>query len=400
MANRLILLTGPDAGREYPLNFTAGPVVFGRSHQHANYALPDGQMSRVHFQIELRGGDIWVTDLASTAGTLVNGRKIAEHLLRPGDVIRAGETQLRFLPEGMTSAPAPAPAGERLENLIGQAMGNYTVGPLLARGASGCVFRATDSKTGQVVALKVLFPELARSDEEMQRFVRAMKTIMPLCHPNLIMLLGAGKAQGLCWMAMELVEGESLAQLIRRVGQDGRLDWRFAMRVGVHVTRALNYADQQSVLHRNITPNNILVRSSDQVALLGDLMLAKALEGSLAAQITKPGELIGELGYMSPERTHGTMEVDGRSDLYSLGATLYALLTGKPPHEGLTLVETIQKIRNHEPRRPRALVPTMPEELDGVIMKMLATKPAARFQSAAEVMARLERLAKLHGVAV
>jgi len=116
---------------------------------------------------------------------------------------------------------------------------------------------------------------------------------------------------------MEFVDGESLTQVIHRIGVAGLLDWRNAVRVAIHVARALEYAQERQIIHRNITPNNILVRSSDKLTKLADMMLAKALEGTLAETITHPGELIGDISYMSPERTKGSLaEVDGRSDVY------------------------------------------------------------------------------------
>ncbi len=179
---------------------------------------------------------------------------------------------------------------------------------MIARGATGTVFRATAAKDGQTVALKVLQPEFSKNEEEMQRFVRAMKTVLALRHPNLVALYGAGKTGPYCWVAMGYVEGESMTQVIQRIGVAGMLDWRYGCRVAVHIGRALEYAHGQSVIHRNVTPQNILLRTADKTAKLGDLMLAKALEGALAQQITRPGELVGDVGYMAPQRRAGEAE--------------------------------------------------------------------------------------------
>jgi serine/threonine protein kinase len=201
----------------------------------------------------------------------------------------------------------------------------------LGRGTSSMVFRANDTQNGQAVALKVMLPEFARNEEDMQRFVRAMLTMLPLRHPHLVTVLGAGKSGPYCWCAMELVEGESLTEVIQRIGVAGMLDWKYAFRVAVHVGRALEYAHGQGIIHRDVSPVNILMRTEDKVVKLGDLMLAKALEGALAQQVTRPGELVGDVNYMSPERTRGQTDgVDGRSDLFGLGATCYALLSPGP----------------------------------------------------------------------
>jgi serine/threonine protein kinase len=134
-----------------------------------------------------------------------------------------------------------------------------------------------------------------------------------------------------CWVAMEYIAGENMTEVIDRIGVAGMLDWRYAFKVAVHVARALDYAHGKQIIHRNVAPKNILLETPTKTVKLGDLMLAKTLEGSLAQKITKPGEVVGDVAYMSPERTRGTDDVDGRSDLYGLGATVYALLTGRPP---------------------------------------------------------------------
>ena len=153
-------------------------------------------------------------------------------------------------------------------------------------------------------------------------------------------------------------------------------------------------------MHRNISPTNIMLRSSDKAAKLGDLMLAKALEGALAKQITKPGQLLGDIAYMSPERTRSIGEVDSRSDIYSLGATVYALLTGRPPCEGGSLPETIAKIRTAEPVRPKKYQLSIPDQFEGVVMQMLAKRPEDRYQTAKDLLADLERVAKFQGMTV
>jgi serine/threonine protein kinase len=191
-----------------------------------------------------------------------------------------------------------------------------------------------------------------------------------------------------------------MTHVIQRIGVAGMLDWRYGYKVAVHIARALEYAHGESILHRNVAPQNILLRTSDKVALLGDLMLAKALEGTLAQQITRPGELVGDVGYMSPERTRGTADVDGRSDLYGLGATVYALITGRPPFAGGSLPELITKIRNAEPERPQKYQMGIPALFQGTVLKLLAKRPDERFASATELLAELDRVGKFAGVTV
>src|SRR5262249_11299365 len=145
---------------------------------------------------------------------------------------------------------------------------------------------------------------------------------------------------------------------------------------------------------------NILLQKSDKTAKLGDLMLAKAIEGSLAQQITRPGELVGDVAYMSPERTHGSGELDGRSDIYGLGATVYALLTGRPPFAGQTLVEKITNIRQSDPIKPTKYQMSIPRHFEGAVLKMLAKRPDERYQTANELLKDLERIGKMQGLSV
>jgi serine/threonine protein kinase len=410
MPMQLNVITGPDKGRLFPIN-EAVPLIIGRS-KDTETRLTDPHVSRIHCQVQVDGDAVVILDRGSAAGTLVNGKKITQQQLRHGDVIRIGDTQIRFesdevddhstLAPGAAAPARPAAGGaERLTELVGKTLSHYEIGQVLAKGNSGLVFGARDTKEDRVVAFKVLWPEFSKNDEEMQRFIRAMKTMMPLRHPNLVTIFGAGKTGPYCWLAMEYVQGESLTQVIQRIGTAGMLDWRYGLRVAVHIGRALEFAHGQNIIHRNITPQNIMIQTADKLAKLGDLMLAKALEGTLAEQITRPGELLGDVRYMSPERTRGNSnEVDGRSDVYSLGATVYALLTGRPPFEAGSLIETVTKIRTAEPVKPTKYQLAIPGLFEGVVLKMLAKNPSERFQTSAELLRELERVAKFSGVTV
>jgi serine/threonine protein kinase len=405
MPAQLYVFAGPDKGRAFLL--VAGETLqIGRS-QATVTRLTDPTVSRVHCEVEYDGERAVIINI-STSGTYVNNQPISQSELKPGDTIRIGATELRFLAganEDTTAVPPPSPrpavaANEPLTALVGQTMAHYAIESVIAKGTAGVVFRAKDTKDGQTVAFKVLQQEFTRSEDEMQRFVRAMKTMMPVHHPNLVTILGAGKTGQHCWIAMEYVEGESMTQVIRRLGVANMLDWKYGYRVAVHVARALEHAHGQSIIHRNVAPQNILLRTADKVVKLGDLMLAKALEGTMAQPITRPGELVGDVAYMSPERTRGTADVDERSDLYGLGATVYALIAGRPPFAGGSLPETINKIRTAEPEKPKKYQISIPDLFQGTVLKLLAKRPEERFQSATELLTDLERVGKFCGVSV
>jgi hypothetical protein len=446
MPGQLLVIAGPDRGRVIPLPDGAA-LLIGRGRQTAT-RFSDLHVSRVHCRIDVLGTQRVLTDLQSNSGTFVNEQAVTVHSLQPGDVIRVGETvlclqvedvaDLNTLPPESTQAPRPTilealhlpvpeavkpphvpadkpapppvplvrltkrpvaklvalPAG-RMGELSGTILSHFDIGEELAKGKAGIVFRARDLRRGKrTVALKVLRPEFAQDGKGIQRFIRSMRTMLPLRHPNLVTLYGAGKKGPYCWIAMEFVEGQSLSQVIRRIGVAGMLDWRHACRVALHIGRALDYAHARHIIHRNITPQNVLIQDSDRRARLGDLMLAKAFQGALAVDLTRSDELVGELLYMSPEQTRGPDEVDGRSDLYSLGALVYALLTGQPPFDGASLVETIMKIRQAKVEPPRKFQMSIPELFQGIVLRMLAKRPDDRHATAAALLEDLERVAK------
>jgi serine/threonine protein kinase len=405
MAFVLVVVAGPDKGQSFALD-AAEPLVVGRGKATPTH-LSDPRVSRQHCQVHVRGDEVLVLDSGSAGGTFVNGRRADQQQLKPGDVIQVGDTRLRLEtrdaeddtidPPGMPVAPA-LPA-ERMAELAGTRLFRYDLGRLLAQGRSGLVFQAKD-KDGKALAVKVLWPEFSKDPDEVKRFVRAMKTMIPVRHPHLVAVYNAGKTGVYCWIAMELVEGESAAQFLQRAG-GGAPDWRFALRVAAHVCRGLVFAHYHRIIHRDIAPQNVLIRAADSVAKLGDLMLAKALDSGLSQVVTRPGELLGDVRYMSPERTAGGGEaVDARADLYGLGATAYALVTGKPPLEGDSPIRTILKIRQEKPAPPRKAQPALPARFDAAIMKTLAKRPDDRFQTAAELLGELEAIARAEGVTV
>lgn len=408
MLARLVVVSGPDKGRDFSL--VEGQTTIGRS-QATDTGLGDPYVSRTHCQVEVRDGKIRLSDMGSASGTLVNGQRVSEIELKPGDVVRIGNTELRLQighghddstmvgGELPTRKPSPS-ATASLEDLIGEKLAHFAIERELATGSSGMVFLAHDLQKDRRVAMKVLWPESTRNEEAVQRFIRAMQTMMPIRHPNIVSLHAAGKSGPYCWLAMEYIDGESLTEVIGRIGSVGMLDWRYAFRVAVQVGRALEAVCRHEIVHRNIKPTNILIHATDQVVKLGDLMLAKAMAGSFAREITQEGQLIGDVAYMSPERASGRTEVDGRADIYSLGATVYAVLTGHPPFEGGSLHEVVAKIREAEPVKPKKYQLSIPDLFEGVVLRMLSKRPEDRHQSPTELLSDLARVGKYQGIEV
>jgi serine/threonine-protein kinase len=287
--------------------------------------------------------------------------------------------------------PEDAEGIENLRTLAGTTLAHYQIGPVVGIGTSGLVFKAKDTKDDREIALKVYTPEFAEDDEARNRFIRAARTMMPMRHSNLVTLYGAGKTGPYCWMAMDYVEGENLKETITRIGTKGKLDWRPALRMSIDIGRGLYYIHGENIIHRSLSPGNLLVSKVGTVKL-GSLILAKALSGALSKDVTVSGNFLGEVSYLSPEQVGAGGSVDQRSDIYSFGALMYALLTGKPPHVGKNPLETATWIIRRELVSPRKADPNIPQPLEKIVVKMLQKNPADRYQTAGELLAELESL--------
>ena len=406
MAGHLVVVAGPDQGKMFPISDGQTRVI-GRGQQ-SDTVINDPHMSRVHCRVQADGAIIRLMDANSSTGTFFRDAKIENVELPPGGVFRVGNSAIRYQLEVtgddqtlMNAQPPRAGVSQiPLSELVGTTLSRYRLDSVVAEGTSSTVFKGFDLEKNRTVAVKVLKPDVTQDDEHKERFVRAMKTMMPIRHKNIVRLYYAGKNGPLCWAAMEYVDGENLAKVISRIGVRGMLDWKEVFRIAVDVCRALDESYRQKILHRNVTPANILRRNSDKTCLLADLMLAKALEGTLAKQVTQPGQIVGELPYLSPERTRDGLDVDHRSDLYSLGATLYALLTGKPPFEAASIVELVRSIRDAEPTDPKKYQLSINDGFRDVVMHLLQKRPDDRYQTPDDMMRQLERIATYNQIAM
>ncbi|HVK19336.1 MAG TPA: FHA domain-containing serine/threonine-protein kinase [Fimbriiglobus sp.] len=393
--------------RKFPVHPGSGHLL-GR-HSEASYVVHDPNVSRFHCMINNEDGTVTVFDQPGSGGTLVNGNAVSCSELGHGDILQIGDTAIRFLTRPMTdeeltrgvAGPTEYAPGEidQLAELVGAEFTHFHVEKVLARGAVGMVFRAIDTIENVPVALKVMQPAFAKHDEDRRRFIGAMKAIMPASHPNLVRVYGAGKTGPLLWSAMELVEGESLAAIIKRIGSAGMPDWRYAFRIGLRLARALTCTYDHGVVHRNVCPASILIRAADKEVKLGGLMLAKATDPASDRLATRPCELLGDVDYMSPERTAGgTVLVDHRSDLFSLGAVFYVLLTGRPPFHGEIPAETVIRIRTEYPPLPRETQANVPPAFEEVVMRLLAKHPSDRIHTAEELVEELEPIGRNAGL--
>jgi serine/threonine-protein kinase len=259
-------------------------------------------------------------------------------------------------------------------------LGPYLIEDELARGGMGVVFRARHPELGPV-ALKVLHPAGGDAAKHRKRFLREAEAARQLQHPNLVGVLDVGQAGERLYMAQELIEGESLAARLRR---EGPLPPRTAARLVSTLCDAMHHAHSEGVLHRDLKPSNVLVRH-DGTPLITDFGLVRRLDARLSGtQLTEEGHYLGTPGFWSPEQARGEVGRTGpATDVYGLGATLFALLTGRPPQQGQTLLQLLDAFQAPPPD------PGVEAGLDGVVVRALARDPQRRYPSAAALGADL-----------
>jgi eukaryotic-like serine/threonine-protein kinase len=272
---------------------------------------------------------------------------------------------------------------EQLQATLGR---GYTLERELAGGGMSRVFVAEERALGRRVVVKILPPEMAR-DVSLERFHREIHLAAGLLHPHIIPLLSAGDADGLPYYTMPFIVGESLRL---RLAREGRLGLEDAVRLTREVATALDYAHRQGIVHRDIKPENILLH--DGHALVTDFGIARAISRSMpVSTLTTVGVTLGTPLYMSPEQGDPDREIDGRSDIYSLGCVLYEMLVGDPPFRGRTgAAIVVRHLRDPVPR-PSALRPDVPETLDDVVARTLAKEPANRFASGGDLARALDQ---------
>jgi serine/threonine protein kinase/Tfp pilus assembly protein PilF len=263
-----------------------------------------------------------------------------------------------------------------LEQLQEGLRGRYSIERELGAGGMAVVFLAQDERHGRSVALKVLRPELA-SEIGADRFLREIRIAAGLTHPHILPLHDSGKAESFLFYVMPNMEGQSLRE---RMDREQQLSLDEAIRITQEVASALDYAHRQGVVHRDIKPENILLHEG--AALVADFGIGKAVS-SADGPITQTGIVVGTPTYMSPEQASAEHEVDGRSDLYSLGCVLYEMLTGEPPYTGPNAQAIIAK-RFITPIPKVRVMRDVPEQVDQAVTRALAKTPVDRFASGAE----------------
>ncbi|MGH9889471.1 MAG: serine/threonine-protein kinase, partial [bacterium] len=283
-----------------------------------------------------------------------------------------GET---LAPE-VATGPAPPPGGVARWD-------RYELLDLLGRGGMGAVYRARDRRLGRIVAIKLI---LGADPSLTMRLVREARAQARIEHPNVCRVFEVGEIDGRAYIALQLVHGEALHVVAGRMTLDEKVA------VTAEIATAIHEAHRLGIVHRDLKPANVMVeRASDGrwVPIVMDFGLARELTADAA--ITRPGAALGTPAYMSPEQARGDEGVDRRSDVYSLGATLYELLTGRQPFPGTALAQILSQVIHDEPPRPRSLVPSLPLDLEIIALKCLAKDPTQRYPSARALADDLRR---------
>ena len=347
--------------------------------------------------------------LDQAEGRLAEGRLPLPREAVPGEADAAVYAELTALLAGTPSRPGvldrPAvelagpllnPSGLALPS-AGESLGDYILVRQAGHGGGAMVYLAHDPRHDREVAVKVLLPEVAQSVGR-QRFLREIRLAARLQHPHLVPVFDSGETvptgseatpgeRAWLWFAMPWVGGESLADRLKR---ESTLPLAEALRIAGEVAHALEYAHRHGVVHRDIKPGNILL--ADGQALVADFGIARALGGAADDWVTETGLIIGTPAYMSPEQAAGRVDVDGRSDIYSLGCVLYEMLAGEVPFAAAAPASTLAR-RLAEPAPPiHRLRPDLPSPLEALLARALARDPAERLQSAGKMAEALDAL--------
>src|SRR5262245_57605422 len=261
-------------------------------------------------------------------------------------------------------------------NLNAALTGRYTIEREIGAGGMATVYLARDVRHNRKVALKVLKPELG-AVLGVDRFLSEIKVTANLQHPNLLPLFDSGEAEGRLFYVMPFVEGESLRQ---RLTREKQLPVDEALHLATSIAGALDYAHRHGVIHRDLKPENILLHEGQP--LIADFGIALAVRNAGGTRVTQTGLSLGTPQYMSPEQATGDRAIDGRTDIYSLGAVLYEMLTGDPPHLGSTAQAVIAKVLTDRPRGVRTSRASVPANVSAAVDRALEKLPADRFATA------------------
>ena len=372
---RLVVEKGRHKGKFLFIDKTSA-VVVGRGST-ADMQIDDPMTSRRHFSVEFKNGRYHIADLGSANGTYVNGEQVPEKVLAIGDRVECGEVLLSFLADESTI---------KHDTVTGQKIAGYLIEERVGRGAMGTVYKATQLSLDRTVALKILARELVKDKNFIDMFLREAQNAGQLNHPNIVQVYDVGNYNDIYFISMEFMTGGSVYELLNR---EGAQPFEKAIQIALHSARGLQYAERKHIVHRDIKPDNLMLMG-DSMTKIGDLGIARRLQ---PGSTIKEEGIFGSPHYMAPEQAQG-LGIDCRTDIYSLGATMHHVLTGKTPFAGKSPQEIILKQINKQPEKLLDVNPMAHQGLAEVVEKCMSKNPDDRFQSSSELLEVLENLEK------
>ncbi|MBS0207941.1 MAG: protein kinase [Planctomycetes bacterium] len=305
------------------------------------------------------------------------------------------QTVISQRPPALPGANRSLPPQELGKLLVGQTLSHFELLDFVGGGGMGAVFRARDTMLNRIVALKVLSRDQGSEDDTRRRFQNEAQSAARLDHENIARVYFVGEDRGLNYIVFEYIEGANLRDLVERHG--GPLPLADAINYTLQVARALEHACSRDVVHRDIKPSNVLV-TADGRAKLVDMGLARLHQVDARDDLTASGVTLGTFDYISPEQARDPRSADVRSDIYSLGCTLYYMLTARPPFPDGTVLQKLLQHTSDEPPDPRQFNHEVTDDVAAVVRKMLAKNPRRRYQSPPALIADLSVLAEALGL--
>lgn len=322
--------------------------------------------------------EIAIAEYLSCRGALEQGEWLSRYPDCRDELLEFIDNQRAVGRVAAAFLPAELPAACRI--------GNYEILDVVDRGGMGVVYRARHTELGRIVALKMILQGRFASPEAQRRFLAEFRLLAELQHSNLVDVYEVGEHNGMPWFSMEFVNGRTLSDLARQ----GRIRPQVVAEIAQSIAETMHYAHGTGIVHRDLKPSNVMIDDRGNVRVT-DFGLAKQLDRSCS--VTDTGQILGSIDYMSPEQSEAQHSLLGpASDVYSIGALMYELLTGRPPFRSDAVLKTLRQIREEAPIRPRVLNPRVPPALEAVCLRCLEKNPADRYATAEQLALDLDRV--------
>ncbi|WP_202617448.1 serine/threonine-protein kinase [Roseimaritima sediminicola] len=307
----------------------------------------------------------------------------------PDDELAAAETVIRKAGAVTPTTSLGSSPAEIASVLLGHHLNHFQLNQLIGGGGMGAVFSAHDTRLDRTVAIKVI-PRVGDDPDLLRRFRNEAQSAAKLDHPHIARVYDVGRHDDWHYIVFEFIEGTNIRDLVAR---DGVLSIDDAVYYARQVAEALDHAHQRGIVHRDIKPSNVLLRPDGLVKVV-DMGLARTMQLEVSGDMTASGVTLGTFDYISPEQAHDPRDADVRSDIYSLGCTLYYMLTGRPPYPGGTVLQKLLSHGNSPPPDPRELRLEVSDDLTAILHKMLAKRPSDRYRRPVDLLADLTELAR------